>query len=206
MATPKMNRRKEVDLGSVPTLGPDLERDYDAQTIPASSIPRIPQSAARFARSSGSSSVCKATPAHPGPERTFTSAIQGTPCRGSTQSQLSDSFDKKSFNVYSAIPPSSPLQSRPQIKHQMLTVPRPLAEEMDNFCTPSRPGKIQVTPVKQGTLRNIENEDPFQIVISTPVPTASKIGGVGHIRKIESSIVNTDSIYKSLGWDDFDDF
>lgn len=204
MATPKTNRRKEFELDDLPTPESNLQRDCEAQTIPASSLPRISHSVTLFVNGSGSSSICKATPAHAQPERVSTSVVQGTPCRVPTQSRISDRFDTKKFDGFGRIPPSSPIQSRHQSMQQMLNLPRPLTEEIENFCTPSRASRIHATPIKQSTSLNVENEDPFQTVLLTPAAAALKKGAVEGLQKVESGA--DDSIYKSLGWDDYDDF
>jgi hypothetical protein len=182
-----------------------MTRGYDNQVIPASSVPRVPQSVARFApQSVGSSSNVKATPAYSRPAILPSSAVQGTPCRGTTQSRLPDTF-LNSFENHDVVLPSSPLQSRHENNRQFLTVTGHSVQDAI-FRTPTRTSKIQATPVK-GIAFNIENEDPLNSVISTPLFGGTKTTGTENLESSGARPGNGESIYKALGWDndDFDD-
>jgi DNA replication regulator SLD3 len=207
LATPKGNRRKDVEVNSLPMLAPDLERDYESHVMLPSSGLRIPQSVARFAnaRSSGNSSTCKATPIQSRFEDISASAVQGTPSRGQRQSRLSDSFGGEGREYESRIPLSSPLQAREGGRQNMLGVPGLPAKELSSLCTPTKLRKVQATPVKQASGINLENEDPYFTVMLTPLPGGKHKGMEEDVCKPHVKSGDGDSIYKSLGWDDYDE-
>ena len=198
LATPKLNRRKELDISSLPKLGPDLGRHPEsAQIIPASSASKYMPSETRSLARVEASNICKATPASFNLGRDTIPAVQGTPCRDSTQSRI---------DFYNVVPPSSPLQSRNGGQQYHLKAPCPAKVDHGNFRTPSKSSStIQATPLKGPASSNVENEDPIKKWLSTPLQGGSRQRPSEDTGKTVKRRGEADSIYQALGWDDFDD-
>ena len=104
---------------------------------------------------------------------------------------------------HGGLPPCSPLQARHPGKQQSLDIPSSFARAVES--TPTKVVAVHATPSRQGKLNIIEADasaNTLNIIIE----------GVG-IEGIENTSKscfqrdrNDDSIYKSLGWDDYDEF
>lgn len=157
----------------------------EADTIPPSSLPRVPQSAIW----SSQDMVRVRNP--------FFATVQATPTRRSAAASSQPSGARMEAGEYGVIPPSSPLHVRRSSAQLFPAVPSSTAPKSASLTVPSA---AQETPVKKGP------------EISTPQnhrhPSSEKENA--RVEKASStSIIRTgggaDSIYKSLGWDADDD-
>jgi DNA replication regulator SLD3 len=204
LSTPKGNRRKGMVVDKRLPLGLDLEHGHELEVIPPSSIPRIAPFAAhaRNARESEEALLCEATPARPATRAIST--ICRTPSHGQTKSpsRRSSDFLGTGWQNHGRLPPCSPLQARHPGNHQFLAIPSSFSEAVE--CTPSKAVAVHATPSKQEKLNIIGADaccNSLNIVIEgTGIEGAKNTGKSGL-----QGDTNDDSIYKSLGWDDYDD-
>lgn len=197
LATPKGNRRKDLAVDKRPIVGLDLEQSHELDVIPPSSIPRIPLSTARFpsTQESEKALLCEATPARPGTK--VSPAIFRTPSSGQMKLSpcISNNFLGGGLQDRHGLP-QSPLQARQSGRRQYLDIPISFAQAVE--CTPSKPVTVHATPVKQGKLNFIAHSNPPDIVVEG--------AGADEIRDVDVPRgKEDDSIYKSLGWDDYDE-
>lgn len=184
LSTPKGNRQKEATAISYPIHELTSEQDHELEVIPPSSIPRIPLSAARTAnnRESEQKSLCKATPARSRP---------GTHLATGSQN-------------YGGLPSCSPLQAKCSRKQQLLHIPAPFAARIG--CTPRKMVTVHATPCKQEKTNTLPEDAPMYSLNIT-----IEAAGMEETENTDISGVprdgarNVNSIYKSLGWDDYDD-
>lgn len=203
LSTPKGNRRKDLAVEKRPALGLDLEQYHELDVIPPSSIPRVALSVARAPspRESEKTFLCEATPARPG-TKAF-SAIYRTPSHSQTNSHSSASgiVPGAGSQNHGALPPS-PLHARCSGKQQFLNIPVSFTQAAE--CTPSKVAAIHATPCKHGMLNFVEADaspNSLNIVIEDAViEETENTGNSGFQRDKDDN-----SIYKSLGWDDYDE-
>lgn len=186
-----MNRQKDVfSQPQNPTLSEMVEVERAA--IPSSSLPVIPQSVAR--------------PTREGPFRNpLLSAVQATPTRKSLPlSQPSKSLLGVPAFDYGGCLPSSPLQPR-RSTGQLFAAVQDSVVKTVSFLSVSR--GIQETPIKKKAGTTPVHSHPAVVTSSSDKENSrgeKKATKVGMKATIESS--QEESIYKSLGWDDADDF
>lgn len=204
LSTPKGNRRKDLALEKRSILGLDLEQGRELEVIPPSSIPRMPLSMehAPNTRESGETLLCEATPARSGTRAV--SVICGTPSQGQTKSssRLSGGFLGMGSHNHDKLPPCSPLQARHPGKQQSLDIPSSFARAVES--TPTKVVAVHATPSRQGKLNIIEadvSSNTLNIIIE-----GVGIEGIENTGKSCFQRDRDDSIYKSLGWDDYDEF
>jgi DNA replication regulator SLD3 len=203
LSTPKGNRRKDLAVEKRPILGLDLEQCHELDVIPPSSLPRVPLSVPRppSTRESEKTLLCEATPARPGIK--IVSAIYGTPSHGQTNSpsRLSGISLGGGSQNYGALPPS-PLQARCSGKQQFLNISVSFAQTVE--CTPSKVAAVHATPSKHGKLNFTEadtSSNSPNIIIEGPGIEETKNTSNSGFQRDKAD----DSIYKSLGWDDYDE-
>jgi hypothetical protein len=200
LSTPKANRRKDLAVEKRPVIGLDLEQSHELDVIPPSSIPRVPLSSAcaPSTQESVKTLLCEATPARPGTK--ISPAIFGTPSHAQRKSppRLSSMFLGAGSQNHSGLP-QSPLQTRRSGKQKYLDIPTSLAQAVE--CTPSKEVAVHATPVKQGKPNSIAYSNPPDIIIER--------AGIVKTGNVSTSDIQrgreNDSIYKSLGWDDYDE-
>jgi hypothetical protein len=202
LSTPKGNRRKDLAVEKRPILGLDLERRHELDVIPPSSLPRAPLSVALppSTRESEKILLCEATPVRPGTK--IVSAIYGTPshCQMNSPSRLSGIFLGAGSQNHGALPPS-PFQARCSGKQQFLNIPVSFDQAIE--CTPSKVVAVHATPCKHGKLKLTEadaSSNSLNMIIE-----GAGIEETGNTGNSGSQRDKDDSIYKSLGWDDYDE-
>ncbi|RDL41924.1 Uncharacterized protein BP5553_01903 [Venustampulla echinocandica] len=187
-ATPKVNRVKDMlskSQGDPFSQRPD-ELELDA--IPASSIPKIPQSVSRDDL----------------PRNALFHSVQATPTRNSS-SRAGHFLDINSAEQIS-FPPSSPLHVRRSSGQLFAAIPDSVVKSPTTTTQAFFSHEVQETPVKKRPSSKGDHGH-FQ-----PAFDCDK----ENVRKIESAAQKTglgqtndtrqeESIYKSLGWDDPDD-
>jgi DNA replication regulator SLD3 len=208
LSTPKGSRQKEGTKGGHHKHRLDLGRDHEVEVVPPSSLPRIPLSVARAAntRESGQTPLFKATPARSRPGSKAISAICETPSQGqaTSPSRLSNRLFEKSSQNHVGLPPCSPLQAKRSSKTEFLDMPVPLARAVE--CTPSKLITVQATPCKQGKTNTFLADAPLNCLnIVMEVPGIEEIENAGRTGIPQARGSDDISIYKSLGWDDYDD-
>jgi DNA replication regulator SLD3 len=165
-----------------------MSEEMEISAIPPSSLPRIPQSVIR-----SSQGVAR---------NPFISSIQATPSRRSVSaaSGQSDGFLEVNIAGNGGYLPSSPLQQCRYSTQLFNTIPDSAIKLPSGGSGPS----FQETPIKKRL--------GVTLVHSHPKPTSGndKENGVNLNKQAEVGRVAgkklEDSIYKSLGWDDTDDF
>ncbi|KAK0128839.1 hypothetical protein ONS95_000787 [Cadophora gregata] len=183
-ATPKANRQR--DMFAQQSQMSSLERMVEeASMIPASSIPRIPQSVSR------SSGGFQSNP--------LFSDIQATPTRKAVPA-----FPKRSMSTMDLGGiPSSPLHVRRSSAQLFNAVPD---SAVKNLSTSLSYG-IEDTPVKRRPASSVEHSHPMMASLGSDKENEQlrKNGGVSVGVGASLELSKEDSIYKKLGWDDNDD-
>jgi hypothetical protein len=204
LSTPKRNRWKDTAVDKRPIVGLNLEQGHELEDIPPSSIPRMPLSRdhAPNTRKSGVTLLCEATPARSGAKAI--SAICRTPSQDHTKStwRLSGGFLGMGSHNHSKIPPRSPLQARHPGKEQFLDIPSSFEQPVE--CTPSRVIAVHATPSRQGKL-NIIEVDASSNSLNITIEGIGMNGTENTSQSCFQRDRDDDSIYKSLGWDDYDE-
>ncbi len=203
LSTPKGNRRKDLGIEKCPTLGLDLEQIHGLDVIPPSSLPRVPLPVPRAlsTRVSEKRLFCEATPVRPG--NNINPAFLGTPSRAQTKSppRLLGMFLGAGTQNLGGLP-TSPLQARRYGRQQFLDIPISFSQAVE--CSPSKVVAVHATPIKQGKLN-------FTEVDACSKPPDITIEGASMVETENVGKSNVppggedDSIYKSLGWDDYDE-
>ncbi|CAG8979415.1 hypothetical protein HYALB_00012448 [Hymenoscyphus albidus] len=188
-ATPKTNRSRDVFSKRQQQQSHQKTREKELDTVPASSALRIPQS-----------SVLKASPRNP-----RFSSIQATPTRKSL-SRPSSMMDL-GRDREPVLPPLSPCHIRRSSAQLFAAIPDSAVKAAP--ASWAAHGGVQETPVKNRSVStNFDHGHPA----SSPKfdqENSRKVGVEEIIQMVESSTMKTlqqqsDSIYKSLGWDDDD--
>jgi hypothetical protein len=200
LSTPKGNRRKDPEVEERPFARLDLEQHHEFDVIPLSSIPRVPLSATCGPRTQESEKtlLCEATPARP--DTKISPAIFGTPSTAQTNSplRLPDMFLGAGSQNYRGLP-RSPLQTRHSARQQYLDIPNSFAQTVE--CTPSKDVAVHATPVKQGKLNFVAYSNSRETIIEGGDIDETENTGKSDTQRGRED----DSIYKSLGWDDYDE-
>ncbi|PBP22579.1 hypothetical protein BUE80_DR006430 [Diplocarpon rosae] len=183
-ATPKSNRQKDMFADSQLS---SLERMVgEASTIPASSVPRIPQSASH-SNYGGSQS------------KSLFSSVQATPTRKSVPAISQQSMNEVDHGGL----PSSLLHVRRSSAQLFTAVPD---SAVKNTAT-SSPYGIEDTPIKRKPAGSLENSHAILIRFRSDEENnkfAEKPVISNKQEQNDSNSGNTESIYQALGWDDND--
>lgn len=190
-ATPRMNRQKDIfSQAQHPSLS-EMAEEVEMAAIPPSSLPRIPQSSARPSRERHS-------------RNPLLSAVHATPTRKAMPQTSQPS--RTSLGVppvdYGGYMPSSPLQPRRSSGQLFASIPD---SALKMGSRPTMNGGIEETPVKRRA------EAPQGGHCTAPTSGSDKENGQGRktasINRVGQHVASSqEDIYKSLGWDDADDF
>ncbi|CZS90696.1 hypothetical protein WAI453_004013 [Rhynchosporium graminicola] len=183
-ATPRANRQR--DVFSQQSQISSLERMVgEASMIPASSIPRIPQSASR---SSGGGVETNPLFSH----------VQATPTRKAVPAFPRRFMGESNLGEV----PSSPLHVRRSSAQLFPAVPESIAK---NSATLLSFG-VEDTPVKRKSAGSLEHGHPIKSSFSNDKENDRKITEITTNLSLGfTEMGKNDSIYKALGWDDNDE-
>jgi hypothetical protein len=196
-STPRGKRKKDPLVEKFPTSGLDLKYGNELDIIPLSSIPKVPLSAVRASstQESAKTLLCEATPARP--VSRINPVEFGTLSRAETDLSsypLGILLEANSKNHDGFSP--SPLQSKRSNRQQSLELLSSFSHAVE--CTPSKVVMVDATPVKQ-----LRSDDRFKSDISRDGASMDENGSLRQL-DVQQSRGNI-SIYKSLGWDDYDE-
>jgi DNA replication regulator SLD3 len=205
LSTPKGNRHKEVTPNTPPIPRLNVGQS-DMEAIPPSSLPRIPLSVTRSANAGSHEAAPRyqATPARTGHGAKPGAVIQVTPCRGrpTLTSRLSNNLTALSPHGYDGVGLESPSQVRQSNKTQPHDLPVPSLQAIE--CTPGKRFTFQGTPIKV-TNSLVPDERTSSILLTQN----SQATGIENAERKDDSDAGgnrgASSIYKTLGWDDYDD-
>lgn len=206
LSTPKGNRHKDITLNTPPIPSLSVGQSDDMETIPPSSLPRIPPSVTHSANAGSHEAAPRyqVTPARIGHGARPSAAIQVTPCRGrpALTSRLPTNLAAMSSHGYDGVGLESPLQTSQSNRAQSRDLLVPSLQTVE--CTPVRGFAFHGTTIKE-TKSHVLNEGNSPILLKKN-PRAA--GTENAERKGEGDPVGSavaSSIYETLGWDDYDD-